>query len=89
MLTPSLFHFSMKLSSCACAAVVSVPVMVRMAVDPAFALAFLNAGTTTSFTRLSLFLSPMTATVLPLSRPVWARRLTSDRPPPAPWWRPA
>ena len=77
VLTPSLFHFSMKLSSCDCAAVVSVPVMVTIAVDPAFAPAFLTAGTTMSFTRLSLFLSPMTATVLPLSFPVWARRLTT------------
>ena len=70
MSTPSLFHFSMKLSSCACAAVVSVPVMLRMAVEPVLALAFFSAGTITLFTRLSLFLSPRTATVLPLSLPV-------------------
>ncbi len=77
MFTPSVFHFSMKLSTWAWAAVVSVPVMLRMAVEPVLALAFLSAGTITSFTRLSLFLSPTTATVLPLSLPVLAIRLMS------------
>ena len=44
MLTPSVFHFSMKLSTWACAAVVSVPVMLRMAVEPVLTLAFFSAG---------------------------------------------
>ena len=44
MFTPSLFHFSMKLSTCACAAVVSVPVMLRMAVEPVLTLAFFERG---------------------------------------------
>ena len=42
--TFSPFHFSMKLSSCDCDALVSVPVMVSTPVVPCFTFIFFNAG---------------------------------------------
>ena len=87
MLTPSVFHFSMKLSSCAWAAVVSVPVMVRIAVDPVFALAFFSAGTVTLFTALGIVLVAEDGDRLalePAGRREQVHQLLRDAPP---WWR--
>ncbi len=70
VLTPSSFHFSMKLSSWACAADVSVPVMLSTAVEPVLTFAFFMAGTTKPSTRSAAFWSARNPTVLPLSLPV-------------------
>ena len=58
----------MKLSSCACAAVVSaVPLMDRIAVDPIGTPSFFRPGTIVLFTWLASCEPPSTATFLPLS----------------------
>ena len=70
MLTPSVFHFSVKLASCAAAAVVSAPEIVRIAVEPRFTPICFRPGTSTLFTDFAVVASPSTATFLP-SRVCW------------------
>ena len=81
--TPSVFHFSMKLVSCAWAAVKSPEVPTSStAVVPRSMPAFFNSGTIVPLTTADSVESPSTATVLPSSVPCfWMSLMRIDADP--------
>ena len=81
--TPCVFHFSMKLSSCDWACVVSPPLLIdKIAVEPVFTPSFFRPGSMEFVITAFTLVSPSTATVLPSSVPCFlsrSSRMPTDR----------